>query len=162
MKRARPKKDNILPYLKEFEESRAQAIKSRLRLFCALTLLLFIGTSIFYIILNPKEFKPSELLVWSFLIVVSAASLIINQRVKSLVAAKLNAFLFSMSLLASLAALYYMYPIYISMSSGIFPLTMFAISFIIPWDPAEIAAIGIPHIVSYTALYLHVKFAPLD
>ncbi|MDP3804160.1 MAG: PP2C family protein-serine/threonine phosphatase, partial [Candidatus Omnitrophota bacterium] len=150
-------KGQFLQYLNEFSRVRIKVIRSRLRLFCLLTLTIFIATSVLSTILNPSEFRSVELYVWAFLIAAAILVLSINRKTKTLLQAKLNSSFFAASLISALAGVFLIYPEYIRECAGFFSLIMFFISFIIPWEVLETAFIGALHFLGYTILYISSK-----
>jgi sigma-B regulation protein RsbU (phosphoserine phosphatase) len=141
------------PYYKEFLHEKQRLIVSRMRFFCAVTITIYISVSIVALMLDQESFKKAELFIWAFLIGSAASALYINHRVKSLVMAKINAGLFSASLVTALAWLFFIYTDYIMQSSEVMALSAFFISFIIPWQAFEVALVGALHIIGYTSIY---------
>jgi serine phosphatase RsbU (regulator of sigma subunit) len=158
MKQNKIDKNKLFPYLKEFREVRIKVIKSRIRLFCALTLSVYIITSLLSLLVSSDEFKSAELFTWAFLILIAALVLFINQKTKTLLQAKANAFLFTISLIAALTAAFLIYPEYISRGIGVFLLVLFSVSFIIPWGSFEIIFIGALNFLVYSFLYIWNNF----
>lgn len=133
-----------------------------MRLFCWLGVGIFVVISGIYLILAPQEFRLTELFVWAFLLFTSLLVLFINKKVKSLMQAKLNALLFAVAFVAALASIFLIYPEYAIGSFAIFSLSMFVISFVIPWDLVEVMYIWIFHVIGYTFLYLWSKPITLE
>lgn len=142
-----------LPYHKEFLHEKQRLIVSRMRFFCAVTIVIYISVSILALLLDRESFKKAELFIWGFLIASAALTLYINRRTKSLATAKINAGLFSASVVIALGALFFIYPDYIMQSSEVMALSAFLISLIIPWQAFEAALVGALHIIGYTSIY---------
>jgi len=171
MLKSRSRKKDFYPYLEEFKHERTKEVKSRLRLFCGLSVIIYIGIGILSIILSPGEFKKAELSTWAFLVVAAALILLINQKTRTLPQAKLNAFLFAAALVLSFVAVFLIYPPYIPTTGApLLAICMFFISFIIPWGLMEVVAIGALHTAAYLFMYiwlnspaaqaLHIAFTP--
>ena len=146
--------NNNLPYQKEYEEAQFFVVKSRLRLFCFLTLILYISASIVSLVQNPQAFKKIEIASWVFLTTAACVALYANTRVKTLLKAKINAFIFSGLLVLCVLGLFLLYKEYIPTSESIFSITLFAISFIIPWGRFAVFAMGLCHLLAYAFLYI--------
>lgn len=144
------------PYVKEFSEMRRKVIKSRVRLFCILTIIIYIATAALSVLFNPAEFRTTELLTWAFLITASLITLFVNHRTVTLAGTKLNAIFFSISLITALSALFFIYPEYVSQSYGILALSLFFISFVIPWKLLDLILIGGLHLAGFAAICFRV------
>jgi sigma-B regulation protein RsbU (phosphoserine phosphatase) len=140
-------------YRQEFDCERQRLFVSRLGLFCYLAVAIYIGSAVLAAALDPFDFRKSELITWAFLIFSAGVSLFINSRVKTFLASKLNASLFSCALAATITGLFAVYPEYIGQASEIFALSVFLISFTMPWRAAEAAAIGFIHLACYTYIF---------
>ncbi|MDD5495607.1 MAG: hypothetical protein PHP46_00730, partial [Candidatus Omnitrophica bacterium] len=142
-------KNYLSHYAEEFKAVRTEVIKSRLRLFCALALFVFVGVSVAYLIFDPKNFNRNEVGIWVFLTIMALVVLVLNRAVKTLIWAKLNAFLFALSLVIALAAAFVIYDEYSFVSASLFSISIFFISFVLPWGLLDIGLIGVAHTSAY-------------
>lgn len=141
-------------YIKEYEREKTGIVVSRLKFFCALVIGVYVALSVFALILDPQTFKADELFTWVILIAAASACLYVNRRVATLARAKLNAGAFAASVAAAITVLFFVYPDYIMQSSEMFALSVFLISFMMPWRSYEAAAIGLIHIAGYTIVFM--------
>ena len=81
-------------YLGEFIKQQAEFIKSRVNLFCILTVALYFFVLVISLILYPNEITGLEMIMGLFLIAAGGFILFFNARARSLIAAKFNAYLF--------------------------------------------------------------------
>lgn len=154
MAKAKFDKTRILPYLEEFKIARAELIKSRLRLFCSLTLAIYITTSALGFVFDREEFQIAELTTWVLVIAVAVLVLLLNQRSKTLYEAKRSSALFAMALVAAMTSEFFIYPQYVSWGPAAFALIIFFTCFVIPWDLPGVLFNGILNMFGYSVFYI--------
>lgn len=142
------------PYRAAFNESSAAAFRTRLPFFCSFTILLYLAVSFLCLILDPVSFRKAEIFIWIFLIASAVLALVMNRLAGTLARAKTVTALFSLSVLVVVAALFVIYPSYLTQSSEVFALAVFLISFIMPWKTSEVIAIGALTIIGYSGVFL--------
>gem|GEM_PF-326132 len=147
-------------YRDEFLKQQIVFIKSRVYLFCALAIGIYFFASLTGMIINPDMFKIIE--VFTGLILAAGAVLIlyVNHRIRTLRAAKINAYLFTAFVLTLLVKLGNSYADIPSVSASIFVFCLFLVAITIPWTPLEVVPIWAMHIVAFTASFLCVKYLP--
>jgi serine phosphatase RsbU (regulator of sigma subunit) len=150
-------KEKLSIYLQEFNQARLGVIKSRLKLFSIIAPIIYIAASLLSTITNPSEFKPIELTTWIFLIASSIFVLAINKKTKTLRGAKSDAFLFISLLTVVLVAIFFIYPQYVVNGFGVFMVSLFCATFIIPWEVKEVILIGILNFLGYSATFLWLR-----
>jgi serine phosphatase RsbU (regulator of sigma subunit) len=152
----------LFPYIKEYDEAKTGIMRSRLRLFCGLTIGLFIGVGILGFVVDPVSYDNREIFIDIFLVAAALLAISVSRPAATLLQAKIAAWIFSLSVIAALTALFMIYPYYIMQSSEIFALSVFLISFIMPWEVYEVALTGLSFALGYSATFAWVaKFAPM-
>jgi hypothetical protein len=142
-------------YLGEYVAKQVSLTKSRVRLLCFLIVgLYFIPTLIDWFI-QPKKFPAQEYPVAGLLVLVCAMILYMNQRSRTITSVKFAAFLFSALIMVLLTKLNIIYYSYADNSSTFYLLTLFLISFTIPWRPRNVALLAVLHYAAYWSLYLY-------
>ena len=144
-------------YVDEFCVQQIAFIKSRVYLFCALSIVIYFCALLMEVIINPSDFRPVELLVGSALIVSSLLIIYLNYRAKTLNIAKFNAYLFTALLLMLLVQLSVEFQDNPIVSSSFFVFTLFLVATTIPWRPRETVPIWIMHLIAFTGSFLFVK-----
>ncbi|NQT90025.1 MAG: SpoIIE family protein phosphatase [Candidatus Omnitrophica bacterium] len=144
-------------YLEEFLDKQSSLIKSRVALFCILTIGLYSLVSILGLLMQPETIKPQELPLWAFLVIGAVMILVLNKRAKRIGAAKLNAYLFCAFLLFILTKVNVLYYEYATYASSIYLFTLFLVAFTIPWLPTEVIAVTIMHLLAYTSYYFYIQ-----
>ncbi|MDD5084603.1 MAG: PP2C family protein-serine/threonine phosphatase [Candidatus Omnitrophica bacterium] len=147
-------KGRLVPYLSEFGEAKAKLIKSRLRLFCLLTLVIYITTSALGFILDHGEFQSIEIVTWILITAVAVLVLFLNQRSGTLREAKLNSALFAVAFVSAMTFEFFIYPQYASWGPAAFALIMFFTCFVIPWDIPGVIFNGVLNMLGYSAFYI--------
>ncbi|MCM8760713.1 MAG: serine/threonine-protein phosphatase [Candidatus Omnitrophica bacterium] len=145
----------IVPYLKEFREAKKALFDSRLRLLSSLAVALYLALSIFYIVLKPSDFRKGEFFVWGFLLATGTLTFLASKHTKTLFQSRLNASIFTCSLVSAVVMLFCLYPAYAAQSSSVFALCVFLISFIMPWEVIEVVLIGAANAAAYSLVYLN-------
>ncbi len=142
-------------YLSEYKAQQASLIKSRVGLFCVLTVsIYFLSTFIGYL-LYPSGLKVEEIPLWAAIIIGGAVIFYLSRRAKSIRAAKLNAYLFTALFLVVLTKASIIYYRFASVSPAAYLFLLFLVSFTIPWKPAEIFPITFMHLSAFSFLFLH-------
>ncbi|MFH1552837.1 MAG: PP2C family protein-serine/threonine phosphatase [Candidatus Omnitrophota bacterium] len=145
-------------YREEFLKKQISFIKTRVHLFCVLTVSIYFLAVLTGYILYPAETAVLEVLIGLSLVAGGALILYLNAIARTIRIAKLNAYLFTALLLVLLVKLGITYKDDALVSSSVFVFTIFLVSVTIPWKPAEVILIGAMHITAYTANFLYVKF----
>ncbi|MFC1480375.1 PP2C family protein-serine/threonine phosphatase [Candidatus Omnitrophota bacterium] len=145
-------------YREEFLEKQTSFIKSRVHLFCLLTVSIYFLAVLTGYILYPEESAILEVIVGLSLVVGGALILYLNTIARTIRIAKLNAYLFTALLLVLLVKLGITYKDDALISSAVFVFTIFLVSVTIPWKPVEVILVGAMHITAYTVNFLYVKF----
>ncbi|MFC1577117.1 PP2C family protein-serine/threonine phosphatase [Candidatus Omnitrophota bacterium] len=144
-------------YKAAFLSEQTDLIKSRVGLLCVLSVgLYFLGTIIGFL-MAPLEFDAAEINFWILLLAGAAAVLYLNKKIRTMRAAKLNAYFFTALLLAILTNLNIIYHQYIDISSTLYIFLLFLAAFTIPWDPWEVSIITALHMLAYTFLFFFAK-----
>jgi Serine phosphatase RsbU, regulator of sigma subunit len=144
-------------YLGAFILKQTALIKGRTKLFCLLTVLIFVSAGLLAYITTPTEFKTAELPVWAIVLIGSLAVFYIAGKARSLKTAKLNAYLFTVVLLISLTYLCVLYSEYINITPALYLFLLFMVVFTIPWEPLEIVSLSFMHIAAYSALFYYIR-----
>lgn len=147
-------------YRDEFLAQETALIKSRVHLFCMLTIGLYFFASLIGRIVYPDEYKIIELFMGLILTAGGVLILYLNHRTKTIRIAKLNAYLFTTLLLVLLARVGVAYADNPLVSSSIFVFTLFLVSMTIPWTPYEIIPLWSMHVLAFTASFLCVRYMP--
>jgi len=148
-------------YIPEFNLEQFKLIRERMRLVCVLTVCIyFFSTAISYL-LYPDGFDAREIPFWMILILGSFFAFYVNNKVKTLKTAKLNAYIYIVLILFFLVQLNLIYYMYLDVSSSIYLFALFLVSFTIPWSPNEIIPITFMHFLAYSFPFIHAsKFFP--
>lgn len=142
-------------YLEEFLTRQALLIKSRVGLFCVLSLVIYFLSTLISYVLYPSELKIEEVSVWGVLFFGGILFLIFSRKAQTIRSAKLSAYLFAGLLLAVLTKVCILYYSHINISSALYLFLLFLVSFTIPWDPIDIIPITFMHISAFSILFLH-------
>ena len=137
-----------------FNESNGAAFRARLPFFCGFTVLLYLAVSLACLAMDPGSFKDAEKGIWIFLAAAAAIALAVNGSGAAPGRAKAAAAFFSAAVIAAVAALFVIYPDYLTQSSEVFALAVFLISFIMPWKTAEVIVIGAFAAAVYSGVFL--------
>jgi len=150
-------------YLPEFYEKQFSLVKERISLVCILAVFIyFFSVGISYLI-YPSGFDSKEIPLWLILILGSMFAFFVNNRVKSIKAAKLNTYFYITLILFFLVQLSFVYHMYIDVSSSIYLFALFLIAFTIPWSPEEIIPIAFMHFLAYSFPFFHAsKYLPAE
>lgn len=144
-------------YLDEFILKQTDLIKSRVRLFCVLTIAIFFSVTLLTFIITPEEFRPAELPVWAVIIIGSLSVFHFTGRTRTLKITKLNAYLFIAILLLCLTYLCILYYEYINVTPALYLFLLFMVTFTIPFEPLEIVPLSLLHLGAYSFLFSHIK-----
>ncbi|MDD5644116.1 MAG: PP2C family protein-serine/threonine phosphatase [bacterium] len=138
-----------------------ELIKSRVRLFTLLTITLFFGGSLISYVFYPADFRPGEIPIMILVLVSSGVVLLLNQKTKTMRAAKLIAMLFTVFLLINITKLHIIYSNYIEIGPALYLFMLFFVSFTIPWTPLDLVPITFIHMAAYSILLFHMeKYMP--
>ncbi len=141
----------------EFKEVQASLIRSRVRLFCAMAIGIYIFVSAVSIVLFPQQFKVQEVSAAIFLLLGGAVILFFNQKTRTLKDAKLNAYLFTVLLLVVVTRIIIIYHEDADLSSAVYTFVLFLVSFTIPWLPVEIALIALLSVIAYSFSFFYIS-----
>lgn len=144
-------------YLVEYLAKQASLIRSRVRLFCVLTLAIFAAVSLISYVMTPDEFKPAETLVWLAVFLGGFAAFYLSGRTGTPAAAKLNAYFFTAILVLCLSFLCGLYYSYIAIVPSLYLFLLVMVAFTIPWNPADIVPLALMHIGAYALVFGYVK-----
>jgi len=144
-------------YLPEFLEEQTAFIKKRVRLLCISTVGIYFFALFTWFLIQPDEFSIFDIVIGLFLVSGGSFILYLNSRTRNIITAKLNAYLFTVFLMALLVKLGIVYQDEPMTSSALFVFTLFFISITIPWAAIEVIFLGIIHGMAYTASFFLVK-----
>ena len=144
-------------YLAEYIEKLTALVRSRIKLLCQLVLAIYLLSTIISYVISSSVFEAREIPLGIFLIIAAIIILYLNKKAKNIVTLKINAYLFTILSLTFLTRLSMVYTDYFNVSAPLYVFALFAVSFTIPWQPAEIAAIGLLHALAYSSLFLYIK-----
>ncbi|MDD5634038.1 MAG: PP2C family protein-serine/threonine phosphatase [Candidatus Omnitrophica bacterium] len=147
-------------YISEYFEKKIVFITNRVRLFCVLSVFFYFFVLLIGAVLKIAPISSIELITGGVLTAGGAVILIFNSRVKTVLAAKTNAYLYIFLLLALLVKLGIFYVDNPSDSSSIFVFTLFLIVSIIPWTTVDVGLVGLMHFVAYTVEFFYIKSLP--
>ncbi|MGB2601426.1 MAG: PP2C family protein-serine/threonine phosphatase [Candidatus Omnitrophota bacterium] len=150
-------KDIPEKYVAGFIFEQTRLIKSRVNLFCALAIILYFSAVISSLIIYPDTVITLDIILGGVLFIAASIILYFNWKTKSLLIAKVNAYLFTALILVVLVKLGMVYGDAPVISASIFVFTIFLVSVTIPWKPIEIIIIGLMHVIAYSATFLYVK-----
>jgi len=143
-------------YSDEFVREQTTLIKNRVRLFCILTVAIYVSATIMSYLFILRTFNPQEIRVWAILFCSAALIYHLIGLVRTIKAVRFFSYLFILLFLFSLIDISFIYPLYTKFSGIMFLFALFFISFTIPWQPFEIVPITALHIFSYTFIFSHV------
>ncbi|NQT07408.1 MAG: serine/threonine-protein phosphatase [Candidatus Omnitrophica bacterium] len=144
-------------YMGEFMENGMLFIKSRVHLFCALSVGIYVMVSLMGLIMAPSDFRPEEVPLMGFLVMGGILILYFNKKAKTIHIAKLNAYFFTALLLLLVTKVCIIYYEYARESAAIYLFMLFLVSFTISWIPAEVILITLMHIGAFTLYYLYIQ-----
>ncbi len=153
---------DIVPeqYREELLKKRTSLIKNRVLLLCILAIAIYFAVAAIYVLINPEEFRTLDIVAGLALAAGAAAVIFLNRKSRTLVAAKFNAYLFIVFLLALAVKMGIAYADDAETSATTLVFILFLVSSTIPWTPFEIVLIGVMHSVAYTATYFIVNYVP--
>lgn len=146
-------------YLDEFREEERLYIKARVQVYCILTITLYFLSIVINAVVNPNTPLIVEIIAGVVLAGGGALTLFLNRRNKTLLGAKLNAYLFTIILVVLFVRLGIYYADDPLMSAAVYVFTLFLVSVTIPWTAYEVIPLGIIHALAFTTEYLYVKHA---
>lgn len=146
-----------LKYIDEFVGVQTTFIKNRVRLLGALSIGIYIFSSVINYIIYPVSFNPQELPLIVSLLVIGSIIMFLNFRAKTLFLAKLNAYLFILLIVVIVTKVCIVYCEYAGHSASIYVFMLFLASFTIPWLPMELLPIGFFHVLAYSFFYYYVQ-----
>lgn len=144
-------------YLDEYISKQTGFIKSRVHFFCLLSISIYFAAVFLWFLLYPKEVTYLELSGGMFLIASGAVILLLNARATGLKQAKLNAYFFTVLLLALIGKFGVEYGDSPMVISSTIMFTLFLVSTIIPWTPIEVAGIGVLHLLAFSISFSYVR-----
>ena len=144
-------------HLNDFFKIRTDFIKSRVRLLCSLTILMYFIVMGLWILLEPSKFTPIDISIGILIMLASAIVLGFNTKINTFNGARYNGYFFVIFLLILLLKIGAMYKETPMMSGSVFVFTLYFVAIVIPWDPVDIFFIGSFHGVAYTVSYLVLK-----
>ena len=144
-------------YLPEFIEKQTKLLKSRVRLFCLLSVGIYFLATVLSFLVFEDEFKSAEIPVWIFLIACSLLVIYLTKIARTLRFAKFNAYLFSVLLLAIITRVCALYPEDIIGCSTVYLFTLFVMSFTIPWKPLEMFPVTLMNLAAYSLFFLFAR-----
>jgi len=144
--------------LGEFIAGQITLTKSRVRLFCALSVGLYVlGTVMYYLLaFVPVPLKPEEMPLWGFFIFGAIAILVLIKKAKTIRMVRFHAYLLTLLFLAIITKLCVIYDITPDTVVTIFIFVLFLVAFTIPWTLKGIAFIALLDLAVYTGLFKHV------
>lgn len=145
-------------YLEDFREEQLKLIKSRVRLLCVLTVVVYFALSFLDFVFNRSEHIILEIAAGLVLILAGVLTLFLDSRTKSLRATKNTAFIFVsviILILVRLGITYYESP---AISSAGYVFSMLIIVMTIPWTPLEVIPLGGIHMAGFVAENLYVNY----
>ncbi|MFH1877217.1 MAG: PP2C family protein-serine/threonine phosphatase [Candidatus Omnitrophota bacterium] len=148
-------------YENEYFKNQISFIKARIRLLCTLTIALAFADVALSIFLSSVTkmgyFNWREIPVLCTLVLLGLLILYITERVKTLRAAKICAYLFIMMFLFLTIKSFSLYPEYIKLTLVMYLFTFFLAAFTIPWTPLEILPVSFMHVVVLTLLFMFAR-----
>ena len=138
----------------EFIQGQTLLVKNRVRLFCLMTLGMYVFVTAVSIVMYPETFKVTEIPQALLLFIGGFVILYLNQKAATLRIAKLNACLFValvLYVLTRINLIYYEYSVY---SLSIYVLILFMATFTIPWMPCEIFAVAFMVFAFYSLFFV--------
>jgi len=154
---AKKSKTPLIPseYQAEFDASQTSLIRSRVFLFCALTVVLYFAATLFNLILYPGEFRVQEIPLWGALSAGALIVLFFNRRAQTIRQAKRNAYWFTGLLLLILTKIGLIYAAYAEYSMPLYTMVQFFVCLIIPWTSREVLLIALLHVVAYDVMFFN-------
>ena len=143
-------------YLDDFLHHQVSLIKSRVGLFCFLSILIYLLATAMSFVIIPRSLAPDEIRLFQFLFLGTGFIYILVKRTKSIFFTKLYAYIYTCVLLFVLTKLNIIYPAYMRISVGTYVFLLFFVTFSIPWRAFETFIITTLHIIAYTFLFMYV------
>lgn len=144
-------------YLEEFFQRYTNLIKNSVRLLCFLAIGIYSLATLISYFLYPRSFKADEIPIFAMLVLSGIIIAYISVKVKSLKAARANAYIFTLLLAMFITAIGIIYYQYIEVTSALYLFVFFVISFTIPWFPFEIIPVSSLYILSYSVLFIYAR-----
>ena len=142
-------------YQEEFFRKQAKLIKSRVLLLCVLILSIYFGSTLASGLSGSIDFSPQETPVTVLLVITCALIMYVNHKSTAISLTKLNAYIFIGLILFLLTKLSIIYYKYADSASTLYLLTLFLISFTIPWKARDVLIISLMHCLAYIYLFLY-------
>jgi sigma-B regulation protein RsbU (phosphoserine phosphatase) len=144
-------------HMPEFIQRYTCLIKSRVKLFCILSIVLYISATALSLLISPDEFRPQEIPIIIALIIGASVIMFLNKKADSLLKAKINAYLFTIFLLALITKLNIIYFDFAELASSIYVFILLFVVFAIPWIPFETIILALLHAAAYALFFLYLK-----
>lgn len=149
------------PHLDSFLKDQTILIKSRIRLFTLLTIILFFIGNLLSYLFYPYDFRTDEIPIMAVVLLSSGIVLFLNKKTKTMRSAKLIAMLFTVFLLINITKLHIIYSNYIEIGPALYMFMLFFVSFTIPWTALDLIPITFMHMAAYSILLFHLeKYMP--
>jgi serine phosphatase RsbU (regulator of sigma subunit) len=142
-------------YQEEFFCKQAKLIKSRVLLLCILILTIYFGSILATWLSGSVDFSPQETPVAALLVITCALILYVNHKSATISLTKLNACVFTALILFLLTKLNIIYYQFADSASTLYLLTLFLISFTIPWRVRDVLVISLMHCLAYVYLFFY-------
>ncbi len=147
-------------YLDGFLKQQTGFIKSRVNLFCVLSISLYLFAVAMSFVIYPGLEERLEIALGVIFVLAAGLIIFFNARARSLASAKFNAYLFTVLMLAIIGKLGISYKDDAIISAATFVFTLFLVSSTIPWYPGEVVIIGVMHLIMYTFNFAYVSRLP--
>ncbi len=142
-------------YQEEFFRKQAKLIKSRVMLLCILILTIYFGSILATWLSGSIDFSPQETPVAVLLVITCTLILYVNHKSATISLTKLNACVFTALILFLLTKLSIIYYQFADSASSLYLLTLFLISFTIPWRVRDVLVVSFMHCLAYIYLFLY-------
>ena len=140
-------------YIDDYVAQQIEITKSRVWLFCRLSVILYVLTTLISLIIFPESCSPIEIPVIGSLILGAFFIRYLNNRTCTLRGAKFNGYLFTLLALLILARVCVAYGDQVEFSGVIYLFVLFVVSFTIPWKPVEVIPLAVMHIGVYSMIF---------
>lgn len=144
-------------YLEEFKKEQTSFIKSRVRFLCVITVLIYFLIIMLDMAINRYSFLEIETGAGIILMMAGIVTLYAGRHVKSLAAAKITAYMFTLVLLMVMLRIGVDYAGDPLISSAGYVFTLFLVTITIPWKPLEVVPLWLMHAAVFTGEFLYLR-----
>lgn len=144
-------------YFDGFRKEQTSFIKNRVMFLCSITVILYFIAIVLDVIFDREGYLFLELGIGIVLASAGLVTLFLARRVKSLIGAKIIAYMFTVVLLFIIVSVGLDYPGIRLIRPAVYIFTFFLVAMSIPWMPMEVVPLWMMFSIAFTAEFMGLK-----